>query len=444
MKAQTFSILFWIEKSRVKNGKANLSARITVDGKRVEISTHRKVSLLEWDPDVQMVLSKSAEAKEINNHLTTMKANLLSCQSKLEARDEPVTAEAIKNEYLGNRPVFKTIVEAFAEYNQLLKMRVQAKESTLVEKTWKRFDTTKQKVVDYLEHKYNIKDKYLKDLFEAFAEEFLLYLTTDGKLARNTAMKYVKNTKQMIRWAKRKGYVEKNPIEDFKCTYKQPKRTRLTWDELMQLYSKEFKTSRLEEVKDVYVFTCFTGYSYMDVYELEPDNIVLWIDGTKWLIRDRYKGDQNKSNVPLLEIPLQIIEKYKNHPYCASYNKLLPVNSNQRYNEYLQEIADIAGIDKHLTTHTARHTFATTILLEHDCPIESASEMLGHNSIRTTQIYAKVTDVKVSNNMRDVKNRITERFRLLKWVVKLPGLGFILYPCSMVPLSSEYQSSCPG
>jgi site-specific recombinase XerD len=414
MKAQTFSILFWIEKSRIKNGKANLSARITVDGKRCEISTHRKVSILEWDPDVQMVLSKSAEAREINNYLTTMRGSLLSCQSKLEARGEPVTAEFIKNEYLGKRPVHKSIIEAFTEYNQLLETRVNAKEATLDEKTWKRFGSTKQKVADYLQHTLKVEDLYLKDVFEAFAEEFLLYLTTTGRLTRNTAMKYVKNTKQMIRWAKRKGYVERNPIEDFKCSYKQPKRTRLTWNELMQLYSKPFSTSRLEEVKDVYVFTCFNGYSYMDIYELGPENIVPWIDGSKWLVRDRYKGDHNKSNVPLLEIPLQIIEKYKNHPYCVANKKLLPVNSNQRYNEYLQEIADLAGIDKHLTTHTARHTFATTILLENECPIESASEMLGHNSIRTTQIYAKVTDVKVSNNMKDVKDRIADRFRLLR------------------------------
>jgi site-specific recombinase XerD len=259
-----------------------------------------------------------------------------------------------------------------------------------------------------------VQDKYLKDIGEVFAEEFFLYLTTDGGLVPNTAMKYVKNTKQMLKWAKRKGYVNSNPLQDFKCSYKQPKRTRLTWDELMQLYTKEIGIARLDEVRDVYVFTCFTGYSYMDVYELEPENIVIWIDGTKWLIRDRYKGDHNKSNVPLLEIPLQIIEKYRNHPYCKANNRLLPVNSNQRYNAYLKEIADIAGIKKNLTTHTARHTFATTILLENDCPIESASEMLGHNSIRTTQIYAQVTDVKVSNNMQDVKRRVADRFKLLK------------------------------
>ncbi len=414
MEQQTFSILFWIEKSRLKNGKAPLSVRITVNGERKEISVNRKVSPLEWNCDAQTVLSKTNEAKEINNHLVTMKAKLLSCQSKIEARGETVTASAIKNEYVGKKPVFKTVVQAFTEYNEMLHDRVKSEEPTLDEKTWRRFITTQQKIIDFLEFKYQVRDILLKDLFEAFVEEFLVYLTTAGKLCKNTAMKYVKNTKQMIRWSKRKGYITINPFEDFKCTYKQPKRARLTWNELVNLHNCRMPIARLEEVKDVYVFTCFTGYSYMDIYQLEPGNVVPWIDGTKWLIRDRYKGENNKSNVPLLEIALDIIEKYKSHRYCVANNKLLPVNCNQRYNGYLKEIAAIAGINKNLTTHTARHTFATTILMENDCPIESASEMLGHNSIRTTQIYAKATDVKVSHNMKDVKSRISQRLKHLK------------------------------
>ncbi len=408
---QTFSILFWLEKSRTKDGKAPLSARITIDGKRTEVSTHRKVSVLEWNPDAQAVVGKSAEAKEINNHLVTLKAKLLQCQSKLEARNEVVTPQSLKKEYLGIKPVQKTILEVFAEYNQLLLLRVQAKESTMKETTWKRFETLKSKVEDFLKKNYRNTSKLILEIHPAFAEELLLYLVTEDKLCKNTAMKYIKKTKQIIAWAKRKGYIQSDPFEAFKCTYKQPKRDRLTWNELMKLYNCELPVARLEEVRDVYVFSCFTGYSYMDVYELSPANVMIWIDGQKWLIRDRFKGDHNKSNVPLMEIPLQIIEKYKDHPYCTVSGKLLPVNSNQRYNGYLKEIAAIAGIEKNLTTHTARHTFATTVLLENDCPIESASEMLGHNSIRTTQIYAKTTDVKVSRNMKDVSARITNKLQ---------------------------------
>jgi site-specific recombinase XerD len=414
MKAQTFSILFWIEKSREKNGKANLSARITVDGKRVEISAQRKVSIIEWDPDAQMVMSRTAEAKEINNHIIAMKAKLLSCQTKLEAREEPITAETVKNEYIGKRVTNKTVIEAFTEYNQLLRDRVDAVEPTMKVTTWIGFVTTRQKVIQYFEHAYHVKDMYLKNVPEVFAEELLLYLTTYGKLTSNTAMKHVKATKQMFRWAKRKGYLVVNPMTDFKCFFKQPKRPRLTWAEIISLYQLQLSQTVLDEVRDVYLFSCFTGYSYMDVFELSMQNIMPWIDGTKWIVRDRYKGGHNKSNVPLMDVPLQIIEKYNNHPCRLIQNKLLPVKKNQAYNKYLKKIATIAGINKNLSAHTARHTFATTVLLENDCPIESVSEMLGHNSIKTTQIYAKATDVKVRNNMKDVRIKIAKKIKALK------------------------------
>jgi len=410
----TFAILFWVDKRRQKNGFAPIYTRITVDGERAEISTNRQAPVSEWNSKAQMILGKSNAAKEINNHLISVKAKLLQCHARLETLNDAITATAIKNEYLGKRAPQKKCIEVFAEYNQQLKLRVFAPEPTLKEKTWKRFETTKDKLSNFIKFKFNKGDLALDEITEAFGDEFLLYLTTKGGISKNTAMKYLKNTKQMIDWARRKRYLKEHPMEGFKCSYKQPKRVRLTWNELIHLYQHKMPVKRLEEVRDVYIFSCFTGYSYMDIYELEPENVLLWIDGTKWLIRDRYKGDHNKSNVPLLDIPLEIIEKYKDHPYCKMYNKLLPVNSNQRYNSYLKEIAAVAGINKNLTTHTARHTFATTILLENDCPIESASEMLGHGSIRTTQIYAQVTDMKVSYNMKEVKQRIANRLRPIK------------------------------
>ncbi len=153
------------------------------------------------------------------------------------------------------------------------------------------------------------------------------------------------------------------------------------------------------------MFCCFTGYAYLDVYNLTPENIVTGVDGNKWVVKDREKT-KTPEQIPLLPIALEIIERYKNHPTCVNKNSLLPVNSNQRYNGYLKEIADVCGIKKHLTTHTARHTFATTVTLEHDVPIETVSQMLGHKNIRTTQIYAKVTQRKISNNMEELKKRL--------------------------------------
>jgi integrase len=175
--------------------------------------------------------------------------------------------------------------------------------------------------------------------------------------------------------------------------------------ELNALVAKEIPIARLAEARDCYVFMCYTGYAYEDAFCLAPENIFIGIDGQKWITKDRQKTEQAEC-VPLLPITLEIISKYKNYPHCSSHNKLLPVRSNQRVNGYLKEIAAICGINKELTTHTARHTFATTITLENDVPIETVSKMLGHRSIKTTQRYAKVTRKKISKNMAALKEKL--------------------------------------
>jgi integrase len=322
-----------------------------------------------------------------------------------------VTAEMLKNTYQGVGPENKLMSEAWKEYNAILLQRVNAKEPTLDLDTQERFVITANKVTAFLKHKYKTADKLLRDLKDSFGDDFFHYLTTEDELCRNTAMKYMKNTKQMLRWAARQGYVKTNPLEDFKCKYKDPKRQRVTLDELIRMYNTKMPVRRLEEVRDIYVFGCFTGYAYMDLYNLTPENVMHWIDGTKWLIKDRHKGDNTKSNVPLMEIPLAIIEKYRNHPYCVNHNKLLPLNSNQRFNSYIKEVAALSGINKELTCHTARHTFATTILIDSGCSTNAAGEMLGHESERTTRIYAKTTDIRVAKDMIEVRNNLTERMQ---------------------------------
>ncbi len=407
---QSTCILFWLFKAKTSaDGKSPIYCRITIEGRRAEFSTGKKINQELWDTKPGIAKGKSEECIHINKELAKIKAGVQKIYDQSEALNPRVTPEMVKNAYLGIGAAHKTVAEVWKEYNQLLHERATAKEPTLKLTSWQRFEITKNKVNAFIKHKYKTNDKFLRDIKNTFGDDFKHYLTTVDNICMNTAMKYLKNTKQMFHYAALQEYVDISPMAHFKCIYKNPKRERLTWLEIMKLYETPMKVERLEEVKDVYLFGCFTGYAYMDVYKLQSENVMPWIDGTKWLIKDRYKGDHNKSNVPLLEIPLAIIEKYRNHPYCLANNKLLPVNSNQRYNAYLKEVATICGINKELTTHTARHTFATTVLLENDCPIESASEMLGHNSIRTTQIYAKSTDVKVSNNMKDVRARITSK-----------------------------------
>lgn len=410
----TTSVLFWLFKAKQSSdNKAPIYCRITYDYKRSEFSTGKKIHPDLWDPRAGQAKGKSDEAIFINKELNNIRSGIQNTFDQLIATESVLTAENIRNTYLGIGKNFITLLNLFEEYNKMLKERAEAKEPDICMKTWYRFDLTRQKVAAFLQHKYKLADRPLKDTHPVFGDDLKHYLTTVENISANTALKYVKNAKQVFQYAVVHGYIQVNPLLSFKCPYKNPKRERLTWKELLDLHEKDMPIARLQEVKDVYVFTCFTGYAYSDIYALTPDDVMHWIDGSKWLIKDRSKT-QGKSNVPLMEIPLAIIEKYRHHPYCQQFNRLLPVNTNEKYNAYLKEIAVIAGINKNLTTHTARHTFATTVLLENDCPIESASEMLGHASIRTTQIYAKTTDVKVSNNMKQVREKISSKIQMSK------------------------------
>ena len=251
----------------------------------------------------------------------------------------------------------------------------------------------------------------LSEIRLSFITELEHYLITRDKLSNISAMKYIHTFKRIIQFAINQEWLEKNPVSQFRCTYNPPQRERLTMEEIMILFKKDL-SPRLAEVRDVFVFCCFTGFGYIDLYKLTLENIVTGIDGGKWIAKDREKTGTNE-RVPLLSIPLEIIDRCKDNLYCQEKGCLLPVNSNQCYNAYLKEIATICEVNKYLTTHIARHTFATTVTLENDVPIETVSQMLGHRSIKTTQLYAKVTQKKISNNMKALKDKLEIQMKAL-------------------------------
>ncbi|GEP93498.1 Site-specific recombinase XerD [Chitinophaga terrae (ex Kim and Jung 2007)] len=398
----SFSILLWLNRSRCKNNKPAIYLRLTVGNKRAELSTYQYVSPELWNAEGQCVKGNSEEVKAINRRLITLKSELQKHYSLLVTSGKPATAQALKNSFLGIVEHKRTLCEAIDFHNKRFGEKVKAK--TKSARTLKRFEITKDKIVTFLKNYFHVSDMPLGEIKFSFAPDFEHYLTTTEKLGSNTAMKYVKILKQMLKLAVDQGWLSANPLGGFKCSYVDPQRERLTMDEIMTLYNKEL-IPRLAEVRDIYLFCCFTGYAYTDVLYLTTDNIITGIDGEKWIVKERAKT-LTPERVPLLPIALEIIERYKNSPYCQLYGRLLPVNSNQRYNAYLKEIAGICDIKKYLTTHTARHTFATTVTLENDVPIETVSQLLGHKSIRTTQIYAKITQQKVSNNMRLLRKRL--------------------------------------
>jgi site-specific recombinase XerD len=398
---QTFTILFWICKNRIKAGKAPISTRITVNGQRVEISTHRSVSPLEWNPKHQICTAKGAESKELNNHLAMIKTKLISCFSKLEISDKLITAESLKSAYTGVVEKPRMLLVIFDQHNADIKALIGHEYSRA---TWVKYETTRKHIKDFLLHKYERADISLKELNIEFVSDFEFYLKTKKKIDLNTNAKYIKNLKKIINECVAKNWLQKHPFLGYKIKTKQTERPCLTDTELKSLEVKEFTIERLLHVRDMFVFSCYTGLAFVDVANLTKDSITIGIDGERWIYTSRQKT-KTASRIPLLPPALAIIEKYKDHPQANNKMKLLPITSNQKANAYLKEIADLCEIKKRLTFHIARHTFATTVTLTNGVPIESVSKMLGHKKLQTTQHYAKILDKKVSADMQALRDK---------------------------------------
>lgn len=398
---QTFSILFWVCKNRFKNGKAPIYSRVTIGNKRIEISTQREVPLLAWDSRAQMVTGKNQEAKETNNHLATIKAKLLSCQSKLEARCDVITVEVFKDEYYGKVERPRMLLQIVQQHNEDIKKLIGKDYSRA---TWVKYETTRKHLTEFLKWKYRISDINIKELGFEFITDFEFYLKSEKSIDVNTNAKYIKNLKKIIHECVAKDWLPKDPFMAYKIKAKKTEREFLIEIELQQLQEKEFEIERLDHIRDIFLFSCYTGLAYIDVFNLTTNNIALGIDGEKWIFTHRQKTEA-PSRIPLLPPALVILQKYKDHPAAKNSNKLLPVPSNQKTNAYLKEIASCCGIKKELTFHIARHTFATTVTLTNGVPIESVSKMLGHKKLQTTQHYAKILDKKVSADMKLLREK---------------------------------------
>ena len=313
--------------------------------------------------------------------------------------------------WMDDPTVDKTLMDA--QYTFLLKFLYKVLKGTASHETFRKWISTKNTFVSFLKYRYKVSDQSLKSIPLKFAVDLHEYLTLTHSIGNNAAMKYIKNLKQVIDDAVVQGWLTQNPFESFKCTYVDPERQALTLEEVARVIDHDFANGRLAEVRDVFVFCCFTGFAYQEVYNLRPRDLIIGIDGKNWMNTNRNKT-KNPEFLPLLPIAEDIILKYRSHPYCIKYKKLLPVNSNQRFNEYLKEIGALCGIEVELTTHTARHTFATTIAIEHDIPLKIVSVMLGHRTQRTTEIYARASKLAISRHMSTLQEKLFGKGRALQ------------------------------
>lgn len=402
------ALIFYLRKSKINsNGLIPIYQRITIEGKRYEISTGQFVEEAKWSVDAGRMKGNSEEARSINNRLDLVKTRIFDVERKLFLSNTPINLENFKNEYLGKKERERTLIPIFIEHNRKIKELVG---SEYAPGTLERYETSLKHTKAFLQWKYNISDIDINKIDHAFITEYEFYLRSQRKCANNTAVKYIKNFHKIINICLANGWLTKDPFANYKSKVKEVIREFLTEKEIQDIISKEFVTERLEIVRDIFIFSCFTGLAYIDVKQLTNNNIVLGIDGDKWINKNRQKTDTN-SKIPLLPTAQYILDKYADHPFCQNVGTLLPVPSNQKMNAYLKEIADVCGIKKDLTFHMARHTFATTVTLSNGVPIETVSKMLGHTNLKTTQHYAKILDKKISEDMQILKSKFSNNLQ---------------------------------
>lgn len=405
MAAHTYSILFYLKDKRLdKNGKAGIYVRITVNGRRAALSIKRKISPEHWNSRMNRVKGKDDEAKELNYYMTTIRHKLNKIHHHLIEEGKPFSAQDIKVRFLGKGEPHKMLLEVFEEHNRQMKSLI-GREFALG--TWKRYNTTLKHTAAFIKKQYGRTDFPIRDVDHKFITRFEYFLKFTKECNHNSALKYINNFKKIIRMAVANDWIKKDPFYNYKVKFKEVEREFLTKNELEAIINLDSMMPRLELVRDMFVFCCFTGLAYIDVKKLTPNNIVPHIDGSQWIQSARQKT-RSKLGIPLLPTALEIIEKYENHPQVKNRECVIPVLSNQKSNSYLKEIADRCGITKNLTTHLARHTFATTVTLSNGVPIETVGKLLGHKNLRTTQHYAKIVNKKVSDDMAVLKEKLTE------------------------------------
>lgn len=401
--SHAYSLLFYLRKSRSANNEnARIYLRITISGKRFDMSVSRSALYTKWDSKKGRVKGTSKEAREINDHLDNIAYNLNKIHQKLMDEGAMITPNKMIGILNGDDDKDRKTLEVFREHN--------AKTDEMIGKeisasTAQRYWTCYNHVKQFIEEQYKETDYRLKDIEYSFVTKFEHFLKTKRKCNHNSALKYVNNFKKIIRIALANKWMTHDPFINYKVQFDPVQREFLNQEEVDMLWEKELHFDRLKLVRDMFIFSCYTGLAYSDVEKLSKSDITIGIDGGKWIRINRTKTG-TRSSIPLLPVAEQILDRYADDPQVINSDRLIPVFSNQKSNAFLKEIAILCGITKPLTTHLARHTFATTITLTNGVPIETVSKMLGHQSLRTTQHYAKIVDRKISDDMQILRAKL--------------------------------------
>ncbi len=403
MTPNTFSVQFIIKQDKQDNGGlVPVYAKVFINGSKIELSTFRKINPNHWDKAKKQIKPTVKNATEVNQFLEDFKSRIYACYSKLIASSNELSAEGFKNQFYGKKEKKNTpqIIEAAQKHNQNFESLIGIKYSY---GSYKNYKTTLKYLQEFVPETFNKKDVPLTEINFKFCEAFFHFLTTKKNCQTNGANKQLQRVKKIVNYAIKQGYINYNPMATYTLEFKPVNKIALTLDEVRRISNLKLNRKTLETVKDIFLFQCYTGISYSDAKRLSSINISKDRKEQKWVKMTRAKT-QTLFSVPLLPQANEILEKYLKE--SIENNAILPVLSNQKMNDNLKVIQELAAISKNLTTHLARHTFATTITLNNGVPIETVSRMLGHTKLSTTQMYAKVLDDKIAKDMDALKEKL--------------------------------------
>lgn len=404
----TFKVLFFLKRDKQKkDGSVPVYCRITIDGKESRFGMKKNIDPKLWNVKEGKATGKSSESSEINALLEKTKAGIHKIYRDVQERENAVSAEKVKNIFLGIDSKQYMLLKAFDEH---VEEKFNLIGKRIVKSTYHRYYYLRIRLSEFLTEKYHLSDIPLREINYQFIRDFEMYLLTVRGNKQSTIAQYLINLKKIVELAYKNEWIFRNPFINYKIEDEKSERGYLTQREVEILMNWKLD-KKLERTRDVFIFCCFTGLSYIDVFKLTKEKINLSIDGQQWIMGKREKTDMDYF-IPMMEIPKKILEKYKNETFKDG--KLLPVKVSLTVNRHLKEISEICGINKHLTFHLSRHTFAT-LTISKGVSLESVSKMLGHKNIQTTQIYAKMTTEKVGRDMAIFAESIKETER--KFVV---------------------------
>ena len=393
-----FRTVFYLRSNYTnKEGLSPVMIRIYLNNQRLSIgSSGVAINPKSWDNEKNRLKGRSTEILQANLQLDNIQAGLQAIFRRLEL-SEDLSLELIKSEFLGKKEQLDTILSLFEKHNNDIRNQVGISKSVA---TLQKYENCKRHFSNFIKSKYGRTDLKLSEVTPIVIHDFRIYLLTTKKCMPNTTTKILKFFKTIILFGRKNGFLTHDPFREIRFHLEPVDRGFLTDNEIKTIMQKEMVTPRLELVRDMFIFSCFTGLAYIDVANLTEDNIIE-LDGKQWIMTKRQKT-KIATNIILLDIPKMIIEKYAS---VRKDGKLLPILSNQKMNAYLKEIADICQINKNLTYHVARHTFAT-MSISKGVPIETVSKMLGHSKIQTTQIYARITNKKLEADMLALSSKL--------------------------------------